>query len=290
VSAVDATGLDVAGILRRLAELGPPSELRAQGAGLAASWLKLDRVLLTSIAGGMLRAEALHLEAGDAAMLLSRLQEAPVALEYPLLEGEIMRRRRAQVVRAAADEPPSRRAFAEILGWTEYATAPVLLDGRAIGFLHGDRHGGAVDEADAAGLSAFAVCFAIVFERAVLRHRLRVQREQMRQVASWADARTSELGERGISLGDQDAGEEPPAGLRPAGGGQDALRNLLTARELEVLELMVRGETNAQIARDLVLSEGTIKFHVKNVLRKLHASNRAEATSRYLRLTLNRGG
>ena len=51
---------------------------------------------------------------------------------------------------------------------------------------------------------------------------------------------------------------------------------------------MVRGETNGQIARDLVLSEGTVKFHVKNVLRKLHAANRAEATSRYLRLTLNR--
>jgi DNA-binding NarL/FixJ family response regulator len=35
---------------------------------------------------------------------------------------------------------------------------------------------------------------------------------------------------------------------------------------------------------------GTVKFHVKNILRKLHASNRAEATSRYLRLTLNRPG
>jgi DNA-binding NarL/FixJ family response regulator len=39
----------------------------------------------------------------------------------------------------------------------------------------------------------------------------------------------------------------------------------------------------------LVVSEGTVKFHVKNILRKLHASNRAEATSRYLRLTLRRG-
>jgi hypothetical protein len=33
-----------------------------------------------------------------------------------------------------------------------------------------------------------------------------------------------------------------------------------------------------------------VKFHVKNILRKLHASNRAEATSRYLRMSLRGGG
>ena len=53
---------------------------------------------------------------------------------------------------------------------------------------------------------------------------------------------------------------------------------------------MVAGQTNSSIARELVVSEGTVKFHVKNVLRKLHASNRAEATSRYLRLTLKTAG
>ena len=37
--------------------------------------------------------------------------------------------------------------------------------------------------------------------------------------------------------------------------------------------------------RRAVISEGTVKFHVNNILRKLHAANRAEAASRYLRLT-----
>jgi DNA-binding NarL/FixJ family response regulator len=69
---------------------------------------------------------------------------------------------------------------------------------------------------------------------------------------------------------------------------QTGLRDLLTRREIDVLELMVRGDTNAAIARDLVLSVGTVKFHVKNILRKLNAANRAEATSRYLRMTLKR--
>ena len=47
---------------------------------------------------------------------------------------------------------------------------------------------------------------------------------------------------------------------------------------------MATGETNAGIARQLVISQGTVKSHVKNVLRKLHATNRAQAVSRYFRL------
>jgi DNA-binding NarL/FixJ family response regulator len=75
--------------------------------------------------------------------------------------------------------------------------------------------------------------------------------------------------------------------MQPA---EEHLRDLMTRRELQVLQLMVKGETNAGIARDLVVTQGTVKFHVKNILRKLHASNRAEATSRYMRITLGRDG
>ncbi len=63
------------------------------------------------------------------------------------------------------------------------------------------------------------------------------------------------------------------------------LETLLTPRELDVIRLMALGETNGGIARKLVVSEGTVKSHVKHILRKLRASNRAEAVSRYVRLT-----
>jgi len=51
----------------------------------------------------------------------------------------------------------------------------------------------------------------------------------------------------------------------------------LTARELEVLKLLARGRTNAAIANELYLSEGTVKTHVARVLRKLDLHDRTQA-------------
>jgi len=58
----------------------------------------------------------------------------------------------------------------------------------------------------------------------------------------------------------------------------------LTERELEVLTLMTDGVTsNRQLARRLEVSENTVKFHVRNILDKLHLHNRAQAVSHALR-------
>jgi DNA-binding CsgD family transcriptional regulator len=193
-------------------------------------------------------------------------------------------------VREGDGAPSARHAFAEIMSWGEHVATPIVLEGRVIGFLHGDRvaSGTPLRAADRDALWRFALAFGQVFERAVLRRRLRIQRQELRQVASWADARTSELSDGAIDLAVE---REAPAGEDPvrAQGPDSALRDLLTRRELDVLEHMVKGETNADIARALVVSEGTVKFHVKNILRKLHASNRAEATSRYLHMSLRHG-
>jgi DNA-binding CsgD family transcriptional regulator len=282
----------------RLAELGPVSEILERGPVEAATALDLDRVLLSRIDEGALVAEALHAP-GDpegAAVTLARLAESPVRIDYPLVEGEVLRRRRPQLVTADGGDPRARQAYVEVMAWDAYVTAPIVLEGRVIGFFHGDRAPGRrpLDAVECDGLGELADGFALVFERAILRRRLRIQRQEMRQVASWADARTSELSDRAVTLAtDREPLTDDDGGRAAVGSGggaaAGALRDLLTRRELDVLELMVKGDTNAGIARSLVVSEGTVKFHVKNILRKLHASNRAEATSRYLRLTLRRG-
>jgi two-component system, NarL family, response regulator DevR len=52
----------------------------------------------------------------------------------------------------------------------------------------------------------------------------------------------------------------------------------LTARELAVLRLVAHGQSNDEIAAELAISSDTVKFHVKNIYRKLGVASRAEAT------------
>lgn len=52
----------------------------------------------------------------------------------------------------------------------------------------------------------------------------------------------------------------------------------LTTRELEILQLVASGSTNGEIARQLWVTEQTVKFHLSNIYRKLSVANRTEAS------------
>ena len=58
---------------------------------------------------------------------------------------------------------------------------------------------------------------------------------------------------------------------------QDSLMDKLTPREREILCLLANGQSNKAIARDLGISDGTVKLHVKSILRKLDVHSRVEA-------------
>ena len=51
----------------------------------------------------------------------------------------------------------------------------------------------------------------------------------------------------------------------------------LTDRDMDVLKLVAQGQTNQEIADQLVISEGTVRTHVSNILSKLHLANRTQA-------------
>ena len=54
-------------------------------------------------------------------------------------------------------------------------------------------------------------------------------------------------------------------------------RSALTDRELQILQLVAAGATNSEIARQLWITQQTVKFHVSNIYRKLDVANRTEA-------------
>jgi DNA-binding NarL/FixJ family response regulator len=64
--------------------------------------------------------------------------------------------------------------------------------------------------------------------------------------------------------------------------------SILSKREMEVLDCLAEGMTSAQIASDLFISENTVKTHVRHILEKLEAGNRAEAVSKAVQLGIIR--
>ncbi|MDL1902063.1 hypothetical protein FBR02_15005 [Anaerolineae bacterium CFX9] len=71
----------------------------------------------------------------------------------------------------------------------------------------------------------------------------------------------------------------PAAALNGTAVTMPTLFEPLSGRELEVLVLMAEGLSNQQIAQRLVISTGTVKTHVKSILRKLQASSRTQAVA-----------
>jgi LuxR family transcriptional regulator, regulator of acetate metabolism len=272
-----------------LAQLGPASQIVDRAAAAAAAAADLDRVVLSRIEDGTLIVERVHMDAGNGAA--APPDRTPLRLSYPLLECELLRRREARLVTDIDHSQPARYAFLDTLGWRAYVATPILVDGIPVGFLHGDRMPSRrpLAQLDADALEHFAAWFAVVFERAVLRRRLRDQRREIRRISSWAEARSGELSDRAIDLSSNISEEQDPRAAAPELLTEDGLTAHLTSREIDVLRLMADGKTNGDIARALFVSQGTVKFHVKNILRKMQATNRADAGARYLRLTLNDG-
>ncbi len=269
-----------------------PGEMLTRAPGALCRGSRFARVLLSLTGEGRLVAEAVHLgeEQTREREVLTALRENEIRLEHPLIETELLRRRRATIVDGADLNPRVDRRLVEIMGWVAYAAAPLVVGGQVIGMLHAGRAAGErLDVLDRDVLWEFTSLLAQAYESASLRRTLRYEREQTREFLEWLGARSGELMDAPIRLATmQRPAETPAAAPAVAGGpGRDdriVFEGLLTRRELDVLRLLAEGGSNRRIAESLVISEGTVKFHVNSILRKLRVSNRAEAVSRYLRL------
>jgi DNA-binding CsgD family transcriptional regulator len=214
------------------------------------------------------------------------VEQLDIPLDHMLLETELVRRRMPALVLDPANDP---RTFKEIVVRSRtagYVAAPIISDNRAIGFLHADRFGqnAPVTAQDKEHIRTFAEYFASLFDRAVFLERLGAQRVRLHDAFAEAERVLDELRNAEIALGRSEQIEPELPASRPRSSVASRLDSLLTRREREVLELIAGGATNIRIAEQLVISEGTVKSHVKHILRKLRAGNRAEAVARYLQL------
>ncbi|MFZ1994609.1 MAG: LuxR C-terminal-related transcriptional regulator [Solirubrobacteraceae bacterium] len=253
---------------------------------------KLQRVVLSLTEEGRMVAEAAHFS-GDrsgTADIVAQLRAEPIVLEHPLIETEVLRRRRATIVDDAQVHPRVDRRLAELMGWTSYAAAPLVVGPHVVGMVHADRGAGQrLDVLDRDVLWEFTSLLGQAYESASLRRALRHEREQLREFLDWLGARSGELTDAPLRLATM---QRPPRRsasptMTAVGSGRDdrvVFEGLLTRRELDVLRLLADGHSNKGIAEALVISDGTVKFHVNSILRKLRVANRAEAVSRYLRL------
>ena len=272
--------------VRRLGEIGSAAGILERAADGLGESSDFDRVVVSSIVDGALQVESAWVrgDRGAAEAALAALRSHPMKLDYPLVEAELVGRQGTAVVAVPAAKGRADARWAEALGWSSYAVATVALGGSTVGLVHADCHGSgrAIDAIDQEALEAYTEGLAQVFERAVLRGRLRGHRMELRGAVDWMNARLSRLSD---APSGQAEGATNGASVLDAIPEMTELDELLTARELDVLRLMARGNTNLAIAKALVVAEGTVKYHVKNILRKLRAANRADAVARYERLS-----
>jgi len=268
--------------LRRVGEIGSPAGIVARAAAELGAGLHFDLVLIGRLRDGRLVAQTLWPGGSGAggdpqAQLLAGLRERPLELRYPLVEHDVANRHEAALVDVRGGAPHVQREWAAQLGLERYVVAPIVLEGRTVGLVHagaGER-GFPVDEVDRELAALYCAGLGLAFERAMLREQIARQQRVIDAAIGWMNAQRSAL-------------SAAPAPEAPAVYEQQ-VGELLTARELEVMRLVAQGRSNREIATALVLGEGTVKYHVKNILRKLRVRTRSEAISRFAAMRAGAG-
>jgi len=243
--------------------------------------LAFARTMISTVRGSLWLPERLHIENEEAdptsRQFLRYVAGAQIQLAYAPLETDLVRKRCGALVPKPANDKRTFKEIVEISGSYGYIAAPITVQGRAIGILHADRpegHGSVTTD-HLEQLEAFAECLAVAFESAVLEEKVAQQRVEVDSLCGnvefllSASAQSSLRSSSDTAVADQGAHRGRDYRVVPT----------LTAREREIMSHVATGATNGQIARCLVISEGTVKSHLKHIAKKLNTSSRAAAVA-----------
>ena len=244
--------------------------------------LGFDRSIISRIVDGVWISEAVYVvDDPDWAEEINRIgQENAQPLVPQLRETEIVRRREAMIVTDVQHDSRVHRPIADASRSKSYVAAPIMSGNRVVGLLHGDCYIQGRDPvaADCDALAGYAKGLQLALSRARAAEKLNAVGNQLRGISNDCH---DVAAVHDFTLGQMRPSREAhlPLAARVTKQALKSVRGLLTAREVQILELMAEGLSNARIAERLVISEGTVKQHVKHVLRKLGAANRVEAVS-----------
>lgn len=245
--------------------------------------LGFDRSIFSRVVDGVWTSEAVYVvDDPKWADEINRVgQEKPQPLIPGLHETEIVRRREALIVTDVQQDSGVHRPIADESRSKSYVAAPIMSGNQVVGLLHADCYmqGRDPGAADCEALVAYAKGLQLALGRARAAEHLHLVGSQLRSVANGCQDVGASVHE--FSFDGAIPGERPdfPRAARVTKQALRSVRYLLTAREIQIIELMAEGMSNSRIAGKLVISEGTVKQHVKHILRKLGAGNRVEAVS-----------
>jgi DNA-binding CsgD family transcriptional regulator/GAF domain-containing protein len=241
------------------------------------------RTMISTVRGSLWLPRYLHIEEENSdphgRRFLEYVIDRHIQLADAPLETELVRKRCGAFAPSPMDDKRTFKELVEVSGSFGYIAAPITVQGRAIGILHVDRpepHG-IVTMDHLEQLEAFAECLSVAFESAVLEEKAAQQRVNVESLCGNVDELLSRSARSVLWL---------LPGAAP-GPRHDAYHRdqpsvpALTSREREIMSHVATGATNGQIARCLVISEGTVKSHLKHIAKKLNTSSRAAAVATY---------
>jgi LuxR family transcriptional regulator, regulator of acetate metabolism len=278
--------------LARLRTVTSTKEMVARSTALLCDMCGFEKAMMYRIEDGRIYPDSAYAPRDPG--LLERAQElertnGPFRLEDMLFEADMFRRRSAAIVHDAMNDPRLKPDYVKVAGVKAFVGAPILPEGRVIGFLLASRSPD-VDVFDRDVLWAFAEGYGYALERTILIERLHREGARINDLVASTAAALIEIREAELMITgttERIATEEHTPAVRSAllWAPTSRIHDILTRRELEIMELLAHGETNKQIADRMIVSEGTVKSHVSQILRKLSSSNRAEAVSKFMRMT-----
>lgn len=179
------------------------------------------------------------------------------------LEAMSLRKRAAKLVKSPLQHKLTYKPLMRVSHSPGYVVAPVIFQEDVVGIVHLDQFDEEATEDDLDRLTLFTEVLGLAMQDVARRRRL----------ATFAE-RVGSLARSSIRSPNHDHTYDINE------NHEDTQYSSLTRREQQVLDLVTLGSTNAQIARELGISETTVKSHVGGVLTKLGASTRAGAVAR----------